>query len=109
MELSIKSYKLEIFIPESHLSQLQAALRAAGAGRIGNYDSCMSYSPVTGVWRPLDGAAPFIGRDGELCTAPELKVEVVCPQEILDATIAGIKSVHPYETPVINVIPLLQQ
>lgn len=40
--------KLEIFIPASHLSALQKALQAVDAGHIGQYDSCMSYSPVTG-------------------------------------------------------------
>ena len=45
--------KLEIFIPETHLGVLQKALQDVDAGHIGNYDSCMSYSPVTGCWRPL--------------------------------------------------------
>lgn len=40
--------KLEIFIPESHLAALQRALREVDAGHIGNYDCCLSYSPVTG-------------------------------------------------------------
>ena len=32
--------KLEIFIPETHFSQLRSALQAVDAGHIGNYDSC---------------------------------------------------------------------
>ena len=51
--------KLEIFIPETHLKALQKALQEVDAGHIGNYDSCMSYSPVTGCWRPLEGSSPF--------------------------------------------------
>lgn len=43
--------KLEIFIPETHLKALQKALQEVDAGHIGNYDSCMSYSPVTGRWK----------------------------------------------------------
>ena len=89
--------KLEIFIPESHLPVLQQALREADAGHIGNYDSCLSYSPVTSCWRPLTGSEPYLGQ-----------VEVTCRREKLDETLRAVKAVHPYEEPVINVIPLYQ-
>lgn len=98
--------KLEIFIPETHLEILQKALWEVDAGHIGNYDCCMSYSRVTGCWRPLAGTAPYLGTQGEICSAPELKVEVTCKTEHADRTVEAIKAVHPYEEPVINVIPL---
>ena len=98
--------KLEIFIPESHLAVLQKALQQADAGHIGKYDGCLSYSRVTGCWRPLEGAAPYLGHIGELHTAPELKVEVTCRTGQVDQTVEAVKEVHPYEEPVINVIPL---
>ena len=56
--------KLEIFIPETHLTALQSALREVDAGHIGNYDCCLSYSPVMGTWRPLAGTTPYIGVEG---------------------------------------------
>ncbi len=99
--------KLEIFIPETHFPQLQKALQNVDAGHIGNYDSCLSYSAVTGTWRPLDGTHPYIGEQGEVSYEPELKVEVTIRAENLRETITAIKSVHPYEEPVINAIPLL--
>ena len=92
--------KLEIFIPETHLKALQKALQEVDAGHIGKYDSCMSYSPVTGCWRPLEGSSGIISME------PELKAEVTCRTERLEETLAAIKKVHPYEEPVINVIPL---
>lgn len=98
--------KLEIFIPESHLPALQAALQQVGAGHIGNYDCCLSYSSVTGCWRPLAGAAPFLGAVGEISAEPELKVEVTCQTRRVNETVDAVKRVHPYEEPVINVIPL---
>lgn len=100
--------KLEIFIPESRLGALQQALAEVDAGHIGAYDCCLSYHPVTGCWRPLDGTNPYLGTVGEICTAPELKVEVTCKTERVAQTIAAIKAVHPYEEPVINAIPLYQ-
>ena len=98
--------KLEIFIPETHLSVLQSALQSVDAGHIGNYDSCLSYSPVMGTWRPLTGTTPYIGTEGQISCEPELKVEVTIQVEKYKETMAAIKRVHPYEEPVINAIPL---
>ena len=98
--------KLEIFIPETHLPQLQEALRQADAGHIGRYDCCLSYIPVTGCFRPLEGTSPYIGSQGEICRTPEIKVEVTCPTERVDSVIAAVRRIHPYEEPVINAIPL---
>jgi hypothetical protein len=99
--------KLEIFIPESHFPALQKALQDVDAGHIGNYDSCLSYSPVMGTWRPLEGTHPYIGEQNAVSCEPELKVEVTIRAERLKETVAAIKAVHPYEEPVINAIPLI--
>lgn len=98
--------KLEIFIPETHLPVLQEALQEVDAGHIGGYDCCLSYSRVTGCWRPLAGAVPYLGRVGEISAEPELKVEAVCLTARVDETVEAVKRIHPYEEPVINVIPL---
>lgn len=98
--------KLEIFLPESHLEKLRQALQSVDAGHIGSYDCCLSYSRVTGCWRPLEGTSPYIGSVGEISSEPELKVEVTCRTERANETVEAVKRVHPYEEPVINVIPL---
>lgn len=98
--------KLEIFVPESHLEAVREALWSVDAGHIGRYDRCLSYSPVTSCWRPLEGTSPYLGHEGELCTQRELKVEVTCRLDRLEETIAAIRRVHPYEEPVIQAIPL---
>jgi len=98
--------KLEIFVPEENLGQIEAALWAVDAGHIGKYDRCLSYSRVKSTWRPLTGSAPFLGKEGELCRAEEIKVEVTCLVEKAAETVAALKAAHPYEEPVINVIPL---
>ena len=98
--------KLEIYIPESHFLALQRALQSVDAGHIGNYDSCLSYSRVKGAWRPLRGAMPYNGTEGVVSEAEELKVEVNVSSDKLTSTLRAIRTVHPYEEPVINVIPL---
>ncbi|MEG1931672.1 MAG: cytochrome C biogenesis protein [Pygmaiobacter sp.] len=99
--------KLEIFIPKTHLELLRAALERVDAGHLGRYDHCFSYSEITGCWRPLPGASPYDGAVGVLCSAPEYKVEVCCLSAKLPETLAAIKAVHPYEEPVIHVLPML--
>ena len=98
--------KLEIFIPESHFIKLQKALQAADAGHIGNYDSCLSVSHVTSTWRPLPGTKPYNGTVGELSREPELKVEVTIRRNQLEDVMRAVREAHPYEEPVVNVIPL---
>lgn len=100
--------KLEIFLPQSHFALLQKALNEVDAGHIGKYDSCLSYSPVTSCWRPLEGSRPWSGQIGTVSVEEELKVEVTCRRERLEETLRAVKAVHPYEEPVINVIPLWQ-
>ena len=106
-DLNFTMVKLEIFIPVSHMEPLREALRSAGAGAFRNYDSTLSYSLVKGCWRPLKGANPYNGEIGVLCEADEYKVEVNCLSEKLEQIISAVKAIHPYEEPVINVIPLI--
>ena len=104
MESSL--YKLEIFVPEDFFPAVRQALWSADAGHIGAYDRCLSWSVVNSCWRPLEGSHPYLGTLGQLRTEPELKVEVACPTGRVEAVLAAVKRVHPYEEPVINVIPL---
>ena len=98
--------KLEIYIPESHFAALQKALQNVDAGHIGNYDCCLSYSRVIGMWRPLAGTHPYIGSENVMSEEEELKVEITILSEKLEETLSAVKAVHPYEEPVINVIKL---
>ena len=105
--MDYKYVKMETYIPETHLKGLQKALQEADAGHIGNYDCCMSYSRVIGTWRALQGANPYIGAPGEISEEPEIKVEVTIKAEQMEEVVAAVRRVHPYEEPVINLIPLL--
>lgn len=59
-----------------------------------------------GTWRPLEGTTPYIGKENEISEEEEYKVEVTIKKENLEKTMTAIKEIHPYEEPVINVIPL---
>ena len=99
--------KLETYIPETHLPALRKALQKADAGHTGNYDSCLAFSHVTGTWRALEGTQPYIGAPGEVSEAPEIKVEVTLRAAQGEDTVRAVRRGHPYEEPVINLIPLL--
>ena len=98
--------KIEVFIPAAYSARLLDELSQVDVGHIGNYDHCASITDVRGLWRPLEGADPFDGTVGRLTEAVEHKVEVNCRQEHVRAALRVIRSVHPYEQPVVNVIPL---
>ena len=104
--MSERIYKLEIFVPESHFGAVREALWSVDAGHIGNYDRCLSWSRVNSCWRPLEGTCPYDGQEGELSQAEEIKIEVCCREGRLAETVSAIKSAHPYEEPVINILPL---
>lgn len=99
--------KVEFFIPPENAPAVRAALGKAGFGRIGRYDHCAAETRVTGHWRPLEGADPNLGQAGELFSGDELKVEFVCRADRAAEAVKLIHSLHPYEEPLILVLPLL--
>jgi hypothetical protein len=96
-------YKLAFFVPPSHVEQVKSALFAAGAGRVGAYDSCSWQVLGQGQFRPLDGSQPFIGQTGEIEQVEEWKIELVVADELIREAVAALKSSHPYETPAYEV------
>jgi hypothetical protein len=98
--------KLEIFAPQEYALKIRDELARIGVGRIGNYDHCLAISPVQGYYRPLPGADPFEGKIEKISEVREYKVEVNCKRELVNQAIKVIRKVHPYEEPLINVIPL---
>jgi len=98
--------KLEIFVPQEYVLKIRDELAKIGVGRIGNYDHCMAMYPVHGSYRPLEGANPFDGKVREISEGVEYKIEVNCGRELVNDAIKVIKSIHPYEEPLINIFPL---
>ncbi len=98
--------KLEIFVPQEYALKIRDHLAEIGVGRIGDYDHCVAIYPVQGYFRPLPGANPFDGEIGRIQETAEAKVEVNCKRELVNEAIRIVRRVHPYEEPLVNVIPL---
>ena len=102
-------YKLCFYVPESHLELVKAALFAAGAGRIGDYDSCCWQVPGQGQFRPLAGSDPFLGRQGEVEQVAEYRVELVCEAHSIKAAVQALLDAHPYEEPAWDAVALVTE
>lgn len=107
MNVDIKEVKIEIYVLEEYIEPIRDSLTHLGACKIGNYDNVVSYHSAKGFWRPLSDSNPFSGEKGKICCGTEMKMEVRCPIEILQSAMQEIRRIHPYEEPVINIIPLL--
>ncbi|GGP11040.1 divalent cation tolerance protein CutA [Oceanobacillus neutriphilus] len=103
-----KYVKMEVLLPEEYIEKVRNALNDIGVLRVGNYDHVISYSMVKGYWRPLEEATPFNGSIGEISFGTECKMEFKCLYEKIEEVENIIRSVHPYEEPVINVLSLLK-
>ncbi len=90
-------YKLCFYVPPANLESVKQALFDAGAGRIGDYDSCCWQTRGTGQFRPLAGSDPHIGACDQLEQLEEWKVEMVCADALIGTAVATLKRAHPYE------------
>lgn len=100
-------YKVEVFIPKEYIEELRDELNKVGACRVGNYDNVMSIFDVRGYWRPLEGATPHNGEKGKINEGTECKVEFRCENIHIRAVASIIRKIHPYEEPLVNIIPVL--
>jgi hypothetical protein len=89
--------KLVWFVPEDALEATRAAVFAAGAGRIGDYERCSWYTAGTGTFLAHEGADPAIGEVGREERVAELRVETVVPAEIAGEVVRALLDAHPYE------------
>jgi dinuclear metal center YbgI/SA1388 family protein len=100
--------KLVTFVPRDHADAVRTAITAAGAGSIGDYDSCTFTSTGEGRFRPLDGASPAIGSVGQPQVVDEVRIESVMPRRLRGQVVAAMRAAHPYEEVAYDVLELAQ-
>ncbi len=96
-------YKLVFYVPATHLDTVKRQVFLAGAGKIGNYDSCCWQVLGEGQFRALEGSTPFLGQQGEVEEVAEFRVEMVCEDSLVTSVVAALKQAHPYEEPAYDV------
>ncbi|MDR2682793.1 MAG: Nif3-like dinuclear metal center hexameric protein [Dysgonamonadaceae bacterium] len=98
--------KLVTFVPVAQAGQLRQALFNAGAGQIGNYDSCSYNIAGEGTFRAGENTRPFCGKTGELHTEAEIRIETILPAYRKNAVLRALLLTHPYEEPAYDLYPL---
>lgn len=91
--------QVTVFTPIDYKDKVKNAMFKAGAGKIGNYDSCCFEHQGVGQFRPLKGSEAFIGKVGDLEKIQEVKIEMICEDHLFENVIKAMKQNHPYETP----------
>jgi hypothetical protein len=104
IQIMEKIYRIDFYVPQEQSDKVKEAMFNAGAGKIGNYDCCCWQTFGDGQFRALEGSEPFIGDKNKIEVVDELKIEIICNIEIIDAVIAAMKEAHPYETPSYQVL-----
>jgi dinuclear metal center YbgI/SA1388 family protein len=100
--------KLVVFVPVEKADHVRAAIAAAGAGTIGDYDSCTFSTTGEGRFRPLEGSNPTIGTLGNIETVEEVRIESVLRRSRRTDVVRAMLAAHPYEEPAYDVLELAQ-
>ena len=100
-------YLLTVYIPKAHLEAVKTALFAAGAGRLGEYESCAWQTLGQGQFKPLPGSDPSLGEIGQIHRVAEYRVEMVCQRSLMGNVIAALRAAHPYEVPAYSFVEML--
>ena len=99
--------KLVTFVPKSHAGIVRTALANAGAGHIGNYDSCSFNVEGEGIFRATsDECNPYCGEIGQLHHESEVRIETILPAFKKSHILRALLAVHPYEEPAYDFYPL---
>ncbi len=89
--------KLQTYVPKDNAEALRVALFNAGAGNIGNYDSCSFNLEGKGTYRGNEDSNPTIGKQGELHTESETQISVVFAKHLEAKVLKALFITHPYE------------
>lgn len=103
-----KLLKLIVFVPKAHADQVREAMTSAGAGYIGKYSHCTFQTEGIGSFKPLEGTAPYIGKQGVVEFVPEYRLETILPEKISRRVINAMLKVHPYEEVAYDLYSVIQ-
>lgn len=105
--------KLVVFVPAAEAESLRQALVKAGFGegitdgpQSDYYSESFFQTKGEGMFRPLPGAKPAIGRIGELTRVEEVRLETIIPERLKEKAVRAMRKAHPYEEPAFDLIPL---
>ena len=101
MYFNISRVMIIVTVPKENTEEVRTAICNEGAGVIGNYSHCSVSTKCIGTFKPNDDANPYIGENN--------KLEIICEVDKVKGVVSKIREVHPYEEPLIDIIPLLDE
>jgi len=100
--------KLVVYAPKTHMDAMLDLMHAQGCGSFGDkkYEGCAFLTFGHGTWIALKGSKPFKGRLNKREMVQEVKIETTCQASHADHMVKLLRSIHPYEEPIIEIYPL---
>jgi hypothetical protein len=102
-----EQYLLIIGVPPESEREIMEAIARGGAGVVGDYTECAFVFRGEGHFRAGSRTSPAVGKAGENNAVPEIRIETTVSRERLKDAVTAIRAAHPYEEPVIYIIPIL--
>jgi hypothetical protein len=107
--MNFKRVKIITTAPLKEADKIRQALGEAGAGQLGEYSFCSFSCRGQGRFVPSERAHPHIGEPNKLEVVEEEQIEVICEYARAKQVIAALRQAHPYEEPIIDIVPLLNE
>jgi hypothetical protein len=107
--VNFKQVKIITTAPHEDADKIRQAFGEAGAGSIGNYRYCSFSISGKGRFMPTEQANPHIGEANRLEIVDEEQIEVICERDKAKQVIAALRKAHPYEEPIVDIVPLLDE
>ncbi len=103
-----KYVKMIVYAPKTHVDPILEAMHVNGCGNMGDgkYEGCAFLTFGHGTWIALKGSKPFKGRLNRREMSQEVKIETTCPASKSGQMVKILRSIHPYEEPLIELYPL---
>jgi dinuclear metal center YbgI/SA1388 family protein len=98
--------KLVTFVPTADAERVRTALFEAGAGHIGNYDSCSYNTTGVGSFKGNENSNPYVGEKEKLHFEEETRIETIFPKLIQQKVVKALLDAHPYEEVAYDIYPL---
>lgn len=107
--MDFKRVKIITTTPRNEADKVRQILGEAGAGQLGEYGFCSFSYHGQGRFMPSSKANPYIGEANKLEVVEEEQIEVICERNKAKQVIAALRKAHPYEEPIIDIVPLLNE
>lgn len=98
-----------VTLPPDVTDVVLSAIAAAGGGQVGHYTHCAFTTEGQGRFKPSDDASPHSGIVGAINSESEVRIETFCLRASALAVVQAIRAAHPYEEPVIYIVPVLDE